>query len=52
MASMRPPKIPESPPQVLRDEQLVALLKGVEADKAFAGRRDTAILRVFIANGG
>jgi site-specific recombinase XerD len=51
MASMRPPKIPESPPPVIRDEALDALLKRVEADKSFAGRRDAAILRVFIATG-
>jgi site-specific recombinase XerD len=51
MATMRPPKIPESPPPVIRDEQLAALLKVVEADKSFAGRRDAAILRVFVASG-
>jgi site-specific recombinase XerD len=51
MASMRPPKIPETPPPVIRDEALTALLKGVEADKSFAGRRDAAILRVFVASG-
>jgi site-specific recombinase XerD len=51
MASMRPPKIPETPPPVIRDEALVELLKKVEADKSFAGQRDTAILRVFVATG-
>lgn len=51
MTTMRPPKIPETPPPVLRDEQLAALLKAVEADKSFAGRRDAAILRIFVASG-
>ncbi len=51
MSTMRPPKIPESPPPVVRDEQLAKLLRAVEADKSFAGRRDAAILRVFIASG-
>lgn len=46
-----PPKIAETPPAVLRDEALSALLKVVEADKTFAGRRDAAILRVFMATG-
>jgi site-specific recombinase XerD len=51
MANMRPPRIPESPPAVLRDEALTALLRSVESDKSFAGRRDAALLRVFIASG-
>jgi site-specific recombinase XerD len=51
MATMRPPRIPESPPPVLRDEQLAALVKAVEADKSFAGRRDAAIIRVLISTG-
>lgn len=51
MAHMRPPRIPEAPPTVLRDEQLAALLRVVDGDKSFAGRRDAAILRLFIASG-
>lgn len=51
MAGMRPPKIPETPPTVLRDEALGALLRSVEGDKSFAGRRDAALLRIFIASG-
>jgi site-specific recombinase XerD len=51
MATMRPPKIPDSPPAVIRDEALSALLRSVEADRSFAGRRDAAILRLFIASG-
>jgi site-specific recombinase XerD len=51
MATMRPPKITEPPPAVLRDEALTALLRRVDADKSFAGRRDAAILRIFVATG-
>lgn len=51
MTTMRPPKIPETPPPVVRDAQLARLLKTVDAEKSFAGRRDAAILRVFIASG-
>jgi site-specific recombinase XerC len=31
-----PPRIPETPPDVLRDEDLARLLKVVDADKSFA----------------
>jgi site-specific recombinase XerD len=51
MAHMRPPRVPEAPPDVLRDEELAALLKVIEADKSFAGRRDAAIIRLFVASG-
>jgi hypothetical protein len=51
MAKMRPPRIPEAPPHVLRDEELTRLLKQVDGDKTFAGRRDAAIIRLFIASG-
>lgn len=51
MAHMRPPRIPETPPPVLRDDELAALLRAVAADNSFAGRRDAAILRLFIASG-
>jgi site-specific recombinase XerD len=51
MANMRPPRIPDAPPSVLRDEQLAAVLKVVETDRTFAGRRDAAIIRLFIASG-
>ena len=51
MANMRPPRIPETPPDVIRDEDLVRLLKVVEADRTFAGRRDAAIIRLFVASG-
>lgn len=51
MARMRPPRLPEEPPPVLRAAELRALLAACERDKAFAGRRDEAILRVFMDTG-
>jgi len=51
MARMRPPKIPEQPPAILREIELRALLRVVDADRTFAGRRDAAILRAFIDTG-
>jgi site-specific recombinase XerD len=51
MAKMRPPKIPEVPVPVLREEQLEALLSVVKRDKTFLGRRDHAILRLLIKTG-
>jgi site-specific recombinase XerD len=51
MANMRPPRIPEAPPDVIRDEDLARLLKVVDADRTFAGRRDAAIIRLFVASG-
>ena len=51
MAKMRPPKIPEAPVPVLRQEQLEALLAVVKRDKTFLGRRDHAILRLLVKTG-
>jgi len=50
MARMRPPKVPESPPPVLRDEELKKLLSVCDG-QSFDERRDAAILRLFIATG-
>jgi len=50
MARMRPPKIPETPPPVLSDDELRALLSACEGTD-FEGRRDTALLRVLIDTG-
>lgn len=50
MARMKPPRIPESPPPVLRDADLKRLL-GFEGGQDFEARRDAAILRVFIDTG-
>jgi len=50
MARMRPPKVPESPPPVLSDDELRALLAACEGT-GFEQRRDTAITRVLIDTG-
>ncbi|MCH7617630.1 MAG: tyrosine-type recombinase/integrase [Chloroflexi bacterium] len=50
MARMRPPKVAEQPPDVLREAELKALLKTCEG-KDFEARRDHALLRVFIDTG-
>jgi site-specific recombinase XerD len=51
MARMRPPAVPEKPVPVLSEDQLRALLKAPTTDRTFYGRRDEAILRVFIDTG-
>ena len=51
MAKMRPPKLPEEAPDVLREAELKALLDACARDKTFAGRRDEAILRCFMDTG-
>lgn len=51
MARMRPPRLPEEPPAVLREPELRRLLDACERDKSFAGRRDEAVLRVFMDTG-
>ncbi|TAL08227.1 MAG: integrase [Chloroflexota bacterium] len=51
MEHMRPPRLPEAPPPVLRDTDLRKLLDACERDKSQAGRRDEAIIRVFMDTG-
>ena len=51
MARMKPPRVPDNPPDVLREEELWALLRTCERGPAFEDRRDAAILRVFIDTG-
>ncbi len=51
MLRMKPPRLPEEPPAVLRDADLRAILAACERDKGVAGRRDEAILRCFIDTG-
>lgn len=51
MARMRPPKIPEEAPPILREDELRRLLAEADRDRRFAGRRDAALLRVFIDTG-
>lgn len=50
LARMREPQVPETPPDVLTEEQLLRLLKVCEG-REFDARRDTAILRLFIDSG-
>jgi site-specific recombinase XerD len=51
MARMKPPRLPETPPPVLRDTELRAVLAACERDRSFYGRRDEAIIRCFIDTG-
>src|SRR5664280_548718 len=51
MDRMKPPRLPEEPPPVLREGDFRRLLESCERDKTFAGRRDDAILRVLIDTG-
>lgn len=50
MGNMRPPHIPETPPAILEDAQLKALLATV-AGTDFDERRDAAMLRLFLDSG-
>lgn len=50
MAHMRPPHVPEEPPEVLRPEALNALLATCDGTD-FDDRRDSAILRLFLDSG-
>ncbi len=51
MARMRPPKVPESPVEVLREAELKALMKTCEPGGTFGDRRDSALLRILIDTG-
>lgn len=51
MDRMKPPRIPEAPPDVLREDQLKALLSRCDKGNSFDDRRDAALLRVFIDTG-
>src|SRR4029079_6836050 len=46
-----PPRLPENPSDVLRPAELQRLLEVCERDRSFAGRRDDAILRIFMDTG-
>ncbi len=50
MAHMRPPHVPEEPPEVLRPENLQALLATCDSTD-FEERRDQAVLRLFLDSG-
>jgi site-specific recombinase XerD len=51
MAKMKPPRLPEAPPPVLTATELRHLLEVTEQDRSFSGRRDEAILRIFMDTG-
>jgi site-specific recombinase XerD len=51
MARMHPPKLPEEPVAVLSDTAIKALLAQVDHDTTFNGRRDAAIIRLFLDTG-
>jgi integrase/recombinase XerC len=50
MVKMRPPIIPEQPRPVLSDDQVRGLLAACPG-KDFRGRRDAAIVRLFLDTG-
>ena len=50
MRHTRPPRVPETPVDVLREEQLTGLLKACRG-QGFEERRDLALLRMFITTG-
>lgn len=50
MVGLTPPMIPEQPVEVLREDELRALLRSCEG-KEFTQRRDMAILRLFLDSG-
>ena len=51
MAKMKPPRVPEEPPDVLREDDLRALLATCEKGRDYESRRDHALIRVFIDTG-
>ncbi len=51
MERMSPPMVPEQPVEVISDAELRKLIATVEADRTFYGRRDTAIIRLFVDSG-
>ncbi len=51
MARMKPPRVPETPPDVLRDEDLRKLVATCETGRTLEDRRDAAILRFFVDTG-
>jgi site-specific recombinase XerD len=51
MEHMRPPRLPEAPPPVLREVELRRLIEACERDKSAVGRRDEAIIRTFVDTG-
>lgn len=50
MARMKPPKVPEQPPEVLSEDDIARLFKACSG-KGFEDRRDTAIIRLLLDTG-
>lgn len=50
MGKMRPPKVPETPVDVIKDDDLRRLLKACEGS-TYDARRDTAVIRLFLDSG-
>jgi site-specific recombinase XerD len=50
MATMRPPQVPETPPPVLREDDLRRLLQACSGT-TFEERRDNAMIRLFLDTG-
>lgn len=51
MIRMKPPKVPLDPPDVLREDQLKALMATCDKGQDTDDRRDAAIIRVFMDTG-
>ena len=51
MERMKPPRLQDAPPPVLRERDLRAILAAAEKDRTFNGYRDSAILRLFVDTG-
>jgi len=51
MARMKPPRLPEAPVPVIRDDDLRRVVVACERDKSFEGRRDEAIIWIFADSG-
>lgn len=50
-AKMKAPKVTEKTVPLISDEDMLLLLKSLEKDKGFEGRRDLAIVRMFFCTG-
>ena len=51
MERMKPPKVTDNPPAVLREDDLARLVATCDKGNDFEARRDAALLRVFIDTG-
>ena len=51
MGNMKPPRVPEDPPPILREEELKRLLATCERGQDFESKRDAALIRVFVDTG-